>query len=215
MSAIISTIDAPASEKQIAFLTRLIEERMGRLDEKKQNVLDTFCVLIADGEINKRQASATIDMLLSAEWKPARKAAPAAAQAEAPEASAIPEGTYTVVLDSDDYVTIRVQTEAWCEGKVVASFLCGSDNESSYKGFGFVNGGRINVWSKFRSAQRIVTAAQLLIEGDVDAAHEEFLDRAEAYAMASGRCMRCHRKLTVPSSLHRGLGPDCAGREGV
>ena len=208
-------MDAPASEKQVAFIAKLIDERDGRLTEGQQNVLDTLRVLLADGDIFKRQASATIDMLLSADWKPTRKAAPAAAQEEAPAAPAIPEGTYTVVLDGDDYVTIRVQSESWCEGKVVASFLCGSDNETSYKGFGFVNGGRLNVWSKFRSAQRIVAAAQLLIEGDVDAAHEEFLNRAEAYALASGKCMRCHRKLTVPSSLHRGLGPDCASREGV
>ena len=29
-----------------------------------------------------------------------------------------------------------------------------------------------------------------------------------------GRCGRCNRKLTVPSSIASGLGPECAGKEG-
>ncbi len=28
----------------------------------------------------------------------------------------------------------------------------------------------------------------------------------------SGRCCRCNRKLTVPSSIESGVGPECAGR---
>jgi SNF2 family DNA or RNA helicase len=31
-----------------------------------------------------------------------------------------------------------------------------------------------------------------------------------SYAMNSGRCWKCGRELTVPASIHRGLGPDCA-----
>jgi hypothetical protein len=30
-----------------------------------------------------------------------------------------------------------------------------------------------------------------------------------AYAEMSKRCRRCGRVLTVPTSLHRGFGPDC------
>ena len=32
----------------------------------------------------------------------------------------------------------------------------------------------------------------------------------EAYALLSSRCARCNRTLTVPASIHRGLGPECA-----
>jgi hypothetical protein len=30
-----------------------------------------------------------------------------------------------------------------------------------------------------------------------------------------GRCGRCHRKLTVPSSIKSGIGPDCAEKMGI
>lgn len=30
-----------------------------------------------------------------------------------------------------------------------------------------------------------------------------------------GRCGRCNRKLTVPSSIENGLGPECAGKVGA
>ena len=72
-----------------------------------------------------------------------------------------------------------------------------------------------SVWKRFADTGRLTAALQFLATGNVDEAHEEFLARAEAYALASGQCMRCGHKLTVPASLHRGLGPECAKREGV
>ena len=36
----------------------------------------------------------------------------------------------------------------------------------------------------------------------------------EAYALESANCFRCGRKLTVPVSIHRGLGPECASKWG-
>jgi Family of unknown function (DUF6011) len=208
MSGVLTMPAKMASEKQLGFLSKLITERDGKLDESKQAILDSYKTLIADKTLRMDAASASIDMLLSADWKPA-----ASKDAMPP---AIPNGTYTVVLDaaSGDYVTIRIATEKWCDGKVVASYLAGSDNESSYKGFAFVNENGINVWKRFAGNERLAAALEFLT-GNLTEAHEKFLEMAEAYAMESGKCMRCGRKLTVPTSLHRGLGPECASKEGM
>jgi hypothetical protein len=144
----------------------------------------------------------------------------------------IPIGTYTIVnlnkmvddLDEEDndYVTLRVKKATFIKDadKLMVSYLMGSDNDTSYKGFAFVNPTGIAVWSRFKSDSRIVQAAKVLWniaqhEAGLTDAHELFLEVAEAYAMRSGRCMRCGHTLTVPASLHRGLGPICAGIEGV
>lgn len=127
-------------------------------------------------------------------------------------------GTYTVVLgaDDDEYITLKFEAGAkWADGKTVVSFLSGPDNEIAYTGFASLEPAGLRIWKRFKEDTRLVAAAQFLLTGNVDEAHERFLNLAEAYALRSGRCMRCGHKLTVPTSLHRGLGPDCAGREGV
>lgn len=121
-------------------------------------------------------------------------------------------GTFTVV-DGDDYETIRIKAGTGnFEGKFVASYLSGSDNETDYTGFAFIGtDGSVNVWKKFKTAEGKVSpamaskvlAVSVVLFGGAD-------DAREAYAMRSGRCSRCNRKLTVPASLHRGMGPECA-----
>ena len=199
-----------ASEKQVNFIKRLLAERVGTLGQES---VDAFERLLDGGSVTMPQASGMIDNLLGT----ARDAKPAAAAgvpaSSADSAPAIPMGTYTVVLSDDDYVTIRLAAEKWADGKVVASYLCGPDNDFSYKGFAFVNGSKGAVWSRFKGNERLTAALEFLLTGDVNAAHEEFLNRAEALALASGCCACCGRTLTVPASLHRGLGPVCASRE--
>ena len=217
MNNVIAIPSASASEKQIAFLTKLINERDGRLDATKQEVLDSVREALPTGCFTKQTASALIDMFLSVDWKPARNDAPVAPMHNDIDAPpVIAPGTYTVVLDVNEehYVTVRIAPGKWADGKLVASFLSGSDNENSYTGFAFVTGKGVNLWKRFIDNKRLAAAIAVLLN-DTDAAHEMFLNLAEAYAMKSGQCMRCHRKLTVPASLHRGLGPECANKEGV
>ena len=214
MTTTFATPLAPATEKQVAFIKKLISEKDGRLVSEDQDILEVYKSLVYLPELSKKGASTAIDNLLNKEnWH--FKNVNAASKIE-PAVPAVPIGTYTVVLDGDDdYVTLQIAPAKWAGGKIAASYLHGPDNECSYKGFAFVNGDKVNVWKSFTGSDRIVTALQLLITGDVDKAHEEFLNRAEAFALASGRCMRCGRTLTVPASLHRGLGPVCAGIEGI
>lgn len=143
------------------------------------------------------------------------------------EATTIPFGTYTVVLSADDrdYVTMRVERGGtWCNGKTVIKFLSGHDLDAiveagdhtfSWKGFAFATEAGVQVWSRYRSDGRLAKAVQFLFSGGFDAAHSRFLDFAEAYALRSGRCLRCRAELTVPASIHRGLGPVCARVEGL
>ncbi len=126
--------------------------------------------------------------------------------------SSVPNGTYTVVFaqDEPDRRTIRLRGAEWAsdlpEGSQVAEFLAGPDNTSDYTGFAFVVKGRARVWKRFRDDTLIVDALHVLLEGGLEAAQAAGM----TYALASGRCWRCARTLTVPASIHRGLGPVCA-----
>ena len=218
-------MNALATEKQVSFIEKLIAER-ANADLNEKDLTLFVSIELAYGAqksaLDKQIASRMIDGLLSISTKAAAKKA--IVQDDAPANPSIKLGTYTVVMNGDenDYVTLKVDNATWADvpGKVSVSYLCGSDNEASYKAFAFVGANGINVWQRFRQESRIVEAAKILwaiaqTEAGLGEAHEKFLQQAEAYALASGRCMRCHRTLTVPASLHRGLGPECANKEGI
>jgi uncharacterized protein DUF6011 len=216
----------PATTPQVELLERLIAERTvdGFVDET-----GTVSAVVAAYEIIKSSPEAKltkgsvgrmIDALIAVRVPRAPKVT---ATASVTQGVSVPLGTYTVVLgDEDDYVTMRVDRAAFVKdaNKTMISYLCGSDNELSYKGFAFVDERGVHVWSRYRSESRIVDAANVLWslaqkQAGLTDAHETFLKYAEAYAMQSGKCARCRRTLTVPASLHRGLGPDCAQIEGL
>ncbi len=123
----------------------------------------------------------------------------------------VANGTYTVEFADGTYRTIRLSDctfGEFAEGTQVAEFLRGSDNETDFTGFAFVQGSAFKVWSRFATAEELIKALDCLLQaGDAG----QF---GEAYARKSGRCWRCGRTLTVPSSLHRGMGPDCAKKAG-
>lgn len=125
-------------------------------------------------------------------------------------------GTYTIVRADGTYRTLQVAPAAWVGGATVISYLSGPDNELSYTSCAFLKeNGRFNVFRKFKTDSQLVRDLNTLVTCQIGEAHERFLGEAEAYALRSSRCMRCGHKLTVPASLHRGLGPVCAGIEGV
>lgn len=200
----------PATDNQVDYATKLLAERVeaGMLPQE----------MVVSAGITKGEVSELIDGLLKMKvpYKVVDKDT-----GEVTRTVSIPLGTYTVVLgDESDYVTLRVENASFIKDakKVMVSYLCGSDNDYSYKGFAFVNPSGLAVWKKFKENSRVTKAAQVLwalaqTDAGLGEAHEEFLKQAEAYALRSGNCMRCHKTLTVPASLHRGLGPVCAGLE--
>jgi hypothetical protein len=124
----------------------------------------------------------------------------------------IPLGTFTVEHADGSYETVKIHQAgpgSNLAGKIMGSHINGPDNETSYQAFCFIDEhtGMIHVWSRFAHIdERWVKAIDHVIHMDAEGRAEG----REAYAMRSGRCSKCGRKLTVPASLHRGMGPECA-----
>ncbi|HMF88290.1 MAG TPA: DUF6011 domain-containing protein [Gemmatimonadaceae bacterium] len=102
---------------------------------------------------------------------------------------------------------IRASEDGNCH---FVALLNGSDNESSYAYFGYVRRGVF-----FYGGQKAkVTEDRPSVRG-FKWAFEQFSrgimpDSLEVWH--EGRCGRCARKLTVPSSIASGFGPECEGR---
>lgn len=97
-------------------------------------------------------------------------------------------------------------------GKRIVSLLSGQDNDDdgSYTGFGFVNeDGTISVWRMKRGVAKP--------SGYEESDFEKFARILQSPALFAGRleylaalsCRRCGRKLTVPTSVTSGYGPEC------
>jgi hypothetical protein len=145
---------------------------------------------------------------------PAPKAT-AEAKPEIQPSATVADATYTVQTSETKWYTVKIETVETGKfaGKRIASFLSGPDNETDFTGFAFVNeDGTVSTWKRFRTPEILPyqDALNTVIGHPVAAA-----DFREAYAKVSGRCARCGRKLTVPASLNRGLGPDCAEKMGA
>lgn len=125
---------------------------------------------------------------------------------DAPLAPCVATGKYTAVFNGDDdYETIRVKMPGSESAFAGRAMLCLRSGQS-FEAFAFLNGDQVSVWQKrFANDPRVprALAAFDVIKADPAAA-------GLAYALRSSRCYRCDRDLTVPASIHRGLGPDCA-----
>ena len=192
---------------------------------RQLELIETLCRernLPIPTDLTKSAASAAIDKLIATP-KPAavRAIGNSFTQASAPggEAISIPQRTFTLVRRDGSYRTLQITRAKWADDKLVASFLSGPDNDRSYTPFAFIReDGKVFSFKKFAANVELRQDLEDLLTlttADRDAAHEEFLRQAETYAMESGNCMRCCRTLTVPASISRGLGPQCAGIEGV
>lgn len=129
-------------------------------------------------------------------------------------------GTYTIVGPRGGHRTIMIE-EHWIpeqveKGVLVAKYLAGPDNETDFHGFAFLNpvantgAYYVGVWKRFKERSDIIAALNFLLT------HTDRLGEfGLAYAVKSGRCYRCQRKLTVPISVYNGLGKTCAGKLGV
>lgn len=123
--------------------------------------------------------------------------------------SVLEDGRYTVVYPSGDYRTLRVKTPAdgTFAGKTIVSYKSGDE----YVGFGFLNGdNEVGFWKRFRENQpkeRLTRISRALESIARDPEKAGIL-----YATKEGRCRRCGKQLTVPASLHRGMGPECAAK---
>lgn len=110
------------------------------------------------------------------------------------------DGLYTIEAPVG-HRTFRVRTqgldEDFAPGKTVLAFQSGPDNNRDYTPFAFVVSGQVRIWSRFKDNAEMVRDAQALV-------------RNPSYALQAAHCIRCHRTLTVPASIHNGYGPECA-----
>lgn len=130
-----------------------------------------------------------------------------------PTANRLPAGTYTLEYQDGSWFTFRVRIvkSGKLAGKKAVEFLSGPDNTLDFEMFAFVNEGAhrttVNVWQKYEGGDLVNRAREIestMLKG------EALEDAGMAYALRSSRCRRCNKVLTVPASIHRGMGPDCA-----
>lgn len=133
---------------------------------------------------------------------------PATVESATPQRE-IPLGTFTVVFP-DGHVTIRLQKPQdkakQAEGVVYAKYLMGADNTSDFQYFAAIVNGNIRA----RGFERQVVALKVVLTST----GPELGKMGMAYALASSNCFYCGRTLTVPASIHSGMGPDCAAKHG-
>ena len=120
--------------------------------------------------------------------------------------------TFTIVSSATGArFTFKIQAKKGVTGFFFVSVLNGSNNEADYAYMGIIIAGPAGCSFK-RGAKSTI---------DPDAASMKafawfFENLRRAYVSPTvefwheGRCGRCGRKLTVPSSIETGLGPECA-----
>lgn len=157
------------------------------------------------------------------------------AQASAPEPvqaseSALRPGVYTIEFDSGRWVTLRVlksYNPRYPEPKL--DLLTGPDNEVSFTSLGRIVGDRLHPWPGVRELlQRplVEQAVSMLLRADqtrLQGFGEQYSRHTEVWEddpenpgariLTSVRCYRCGRTLTVPTSIDRGMGDDCASKD--
>ncbi len=125
-------------------------------------------------------------------------------------------GIYTIHSgQTGEHRTFRVSTQndkaEFAPGKRIVGLLTGPDNESDYTGFGFIDDNGIHVWRSKQGEGLWEQYAEMLWSLALDAAFSEWAAK-DYRLMMEGRCIRCNRVLTEPTSITTGIGPICASR---
>lgn len=117
-----------------------------------------------------------------------------------PGSETLYDGIYTVEAPGA-HRTFRLRTQRedadFMPGAQLIAFLSGADNDSDYTNFGSIKDGKLKAWRRFTGNIALVRDAETLLADP-------------AGALSSASCFRCGRTLTVPASVHNGLGPECA-----
>ena len=119
--------------------------------------------------------------------------------------------TFTVENGKGTHYTFKIRQpkKDWANIPFFASLLTGPDNENSYSYLGMVNpeNGMVTLTKASR-----MTADSLPVKVLSWALKHALTDRQlpDGYNMRhEGKCGCCGRKLTEPTSLDRGIGPEC------
>lgn len=101
--------------------------------------------------------------------------------------------------------TFKIKTQKknakFAPGERIISLLTGPNNESDYRGFGFVKGENIILWKKNRT-EHFEKLCSVIRNPDKYSSLEY---------MFEGKCRVCNRTLTDRDSINFGIGPVCRG----
>ena len=119
----------------------------------------------------------------------------------------IQDGRYTLVYSNGEYRTISIETVK--DGDLAGKTIVNLKQGKHYNGCGFLSSDNtVRFWNKF---SRTNTPERMkAISAAIKRVASNPQDAGMAYAMNENRCCRCGRELTVPASIHAGMGPDCA-----
>jgi len=94
------------------------------------------------------------------------------------------------------------------------NLLSGPDNMGDYQGMGMMRAGRFihGRWADVSANAPSVVAFKWLTE-QIDAKVGKLPAKVEVWT--EGRCCRCGHRLTVPASISRYYGPECASKLGL
>lgn len=126
-------------------------------------------------------------------------------------ASKVSQGFYSLVREDGTHRTLKVgkwTTDRNSDARIRwISYLCGPINTADYQWFAIqAEDGTIR--RTRHATDQLMNEVTALLHGT----DENRANARVAYALASGTCARCNRVLTVPASIHAGVGPECAGK---
>ena len=157
------------------------------------------------------QQAATMDTVAAV------KPEPVAGTSNSPEISRLfltaGKATFTLSkLATGERFTYEISKPEPFYGSYFASVMKGSDNESDYRYIAMMSGSdlrlRFTKGSRFAPDTKEARGLQFVL--DVVAGRKVLPVGFEL--RRSSKCGRCGRKLTVPSSIDAGIGPECAGK---
>lgn len=124
----------------------------------------------------------------------------------------IGDGRYTLIYPGGEYRTVRVSTVK--KGDLKGTQVLGireKGNGLHFTGLGFLQkSGKVNFWKRTKSNPEFPAKRLELIQKAVDRIVADPDAAGLAFAMKENRCFRCGKELTVPASIHKGMGPECA-----
>lgn len=130
-------------------------------------------------------------------------------------------GTYTMISTTGEHRTFKIHTQpkgaTFAPGARIVSILKGTDNNddsNDWLSFGFVSPtGQVRVWKSRRGTEANPSffdkCAAILTSYGEFGEKSRFVKFGIRIALEK-RCIRCNRKLTNPTSLETGIGPECA-----
>jgi hypothetical protein len=189
----------PASDKQAAFVARLLDEKVYDEAEVRQ-ADDTILfpgerreqvIVTGKGILNKAQASTLIDELLAAPRRAVVEVETKAIPVQGLDLRTLPTGNFGVP-GSDGRLKVRVE-----HGK------------GKWEGWTFVKDAAEYGYGKRYGVQKPGQAYQGDIAEALTAIVADPATAAKRYGELTGRCAACNRKLEDETSVRLGIGPIC------